>query len=427
MIRVLFFQAVNDLLDHKARVSLTGLGILISMALFTSLLGYGNAMRSTMSKQMAGIGTLNEVKGVVRPSSLNLSQLGEVVGSGQQNPAPNEGGQTGSIDSTQIQEINQWPEVENAVPDLRFPMTIHRGNRSIEVTASCNVRGESHSAVPGAYIAEELQQALEETENQKEISRVVTSHAVFDTDKASRSSLSPLRSEIDTFRVWGTISSRAGLLSAGSKLYLDKALCDSLYWKGAGGGVYAQYRLLGGYPGVNVVLSSRHDNNVVSDKLSSLGLSVWSAKTVASKIERMVLFVEIGLYILAGLAFIISSLSLANTILMNVTERTSDIGIMRTVGAKSRDIRFIFVTQGALLGLVFGGAGISIGSIVMTISEYGVNRYLSLSSNIYLFEISLLEVTGLMLFSVFSSALVSVWPAGNAASIEPAMAVRQRG
>jgi ABC-type antimicrobial peptide transport system permease subunit len=427
MIRALFSQAVNDLLDHKARVILTGLGILISMALFTSLLGYGSAMRSTLSKQMAGISTLNEVKGVVRPSSLNLSQLGEVVGAGQKNSPPNGSDQTGSIDSTQIEKINQWSEVESAVPDLRLPMTIYWGNQSIKVTASCNTRGEKNSGVHGAYIAEELQRALKETGGQDEVIRVVTSYAVFDTDEVSRSSLNPLRSEVDTLRVWGAISSRPGLLSAGSKLYLDRRLCDSLYWKGAGGGMYAQYRLLGGYPGVNVVLNSRHDTNAVSDRLSKMGLSVWSAEEVTAKIERIVLFIEVGLYLLTGLAFLISSLGLMNTVLMNVSERTSDIGIMRTVGAKTKDIKFIFVVQGLTIGFVFGVAGISVGAIIMNIAEYGVNKYLSLGSTIYLFEISLFKVVGLTLFAVLSSGLVAVWPAENAASIEPVVAVRQRG
>jgi len=132
-------------------------------------------------------------------------------------------------------------------------------------------------------------------------------------------------------------------------------------------------------------------------------------------------------YFLTVQAFLIVSWGRMITVLMNVSEGNSDIGIMRTVGAKTKDIKFIFVVQGLTIGFVFGVAGISVGAIIMNIAEYGVNKYLSLGSTIYLFEISLFKVVGLTLFAVLSSGLVAVWPAENAASIEPVVAVRQRG
>jgi ABC-type antimicrobial peptide transport system permease subunit len=57
----------------------------------------------------------------------------------------------------------------------------------------------------------------------------------------------------------------------------------------------------------------------------------------------------------------ISMVGLANAITTNVLERTREIGILRSIGARARDVRRIFATEGLVLAAVGWLAGIPLG------------------------------------------------------------------
>jgi putative ABC transport system permease protein len=67
---------------------------------------------------------------------------------------------------------------------------------------------------------------------------------------------------------------------------------------------------------------------------------------------------------IAVLGFIVVAISmvgLVNAMTMSVLERTREIGILRCIGARSRDVRRIFTTEGVALALLGWGAGIPLG------------------------------------------------------------------
>jgi putative ABC transport system permease protein len=55
---------------------------------------------------------------------------------------------------------------------------------------------------------------------------------------------------------------------------------------------------------------------------------------------------------MAGLAAVVGSLGLASTMSINVVERGREIGVMRAIGARSRDVAAVFVSEGVILGLI---------------------------------------------------------------------------
>jgi putative ABC transport system permease protein len=64
----------------------------------------------------------------------------------------------------------------------------------------------------------------------------------------------------------------------------------------------------------------------------------------------------------------ISMVALANAITMSIIERTREIGILRCIGARSRDVRQIFATEGVVLALAGWALGLPIG--------YALDRFL---------------------------------------------------
>ncbi len=76
---------------------------------------------------------------------------------------------------------------------------------------------------------------------------------------------------------------------------------------------------------------------------------------------------------LAGVALIIGAVGIANTTLVAVLERSSEIGLRRALGARPRHIAIQFLAESTALGLFGGLVGACLGVLVaigVTISEH---------------------------------------------------------
>ncbi len=81
--------------------------------------------------------------------------------------------------------------------------------------------------------------------------------------------------------------------------------------------------------------------------------------TVESTVSTMSLF----LGAIAAISLLVGAIGIANTMFTSVLEKTREIGIMKAIGAKNREILTIFLFNSGLIGLVGGLGGIILGSI----------------------------------------------------------------
>jgi ABC-type lipoprotein release transport system permease subunit len=104
----------------------------------------------------------------------------------------------------------------------------------------------------------------------------------------------------------------------------------------------------------------------VEDRLAALGYEV--ANEIRYVAERDEIAANSTLTTsIAVLGFVIVAMSmvgLANAITTNVLERTREIGILRSIGARARDVRRIFTTEGVALALVGWLIGIPLGYLL---------------------------------------------------------------
>jgi putative ABC transport system permease protein len=70
------------------------------------------------------------------------------------------------------------------------------------------------------------------------------------------------------------------------------------------------------------------------------------------------------LFLIALISVVVASVNIMNTMYTAVLERTKEIGIMKAVGAKNKDIFFIFMFESGFLGLLGGGAGMLLGYLI---------------------------------------------------------------
>jgi putative ABC transport system permease protein len=119
----------------------------------------------------------------------------------------------------------------------------------------------------------------------------------------------------------------------------------------------------------------------------------------------------------ALLALIIGGLSVVNTMIMSVTERTREIGLKKAIGAKTRRILGEFLAESTAMGLLGGAIGFVLG-LLLTMALNGSDP----SGGIFLITPRLTLIA--LAFAVALGAGAGVVPAMRAARMDPVTALR---
>lgn len=151
----------------------------------------------------------------------------------------------------------------------------------------------------------------------------------------------------------------------------------------------------------------------------------WKAQNAqlfsALKLEKLAMAVILLLIVLVAAFNIVSTLTMA------VHDRTKEIGILRAMGMSARQIRRIFVAQGVTVGLfgtlIGSGAGVAVSLVV---DRY---RLVSLNPTVYFIDhlpvdLAATDVVMIVAASLLIAALATVYPATQAARLEPVEAIR---
>jgi lipoprotein-releasing system permease protein len=149
----------------------------------------------------------------------------------------------------------------------------------------------------------------------------------------------------------------------------------------------------------------------------------------AVQIEKRMMFIILTL-IVAVAAF-----NLVSTLVMTVTDKRADIAILRTMGASARSILFIFIVQGALIGVGGTLIGALLGlSIALNIDVIvpAIEHVLGLSflpRDIYLISKMPSDPQGsdiwpIVVISLLLSLFATIYPSWRASRVQPAQALR---
>lgn len=166
----------------------------------------------------------------------------------------------------------------------------------------------------------------------------------------------------------------------------------------------------------------------VVDKVESLG---FGSRSIVEFIERerlTYLLIFGGMTCVAGVALLVASLGIANTMLMSVLERRREIGIMKAVGATNLQLQAIFVIEGGLIGLTGGFLGLLLAWLISFPSDGWVrgmvhrDMKIDLKGSIFAFP-SWIGVT-VVLFTVAVTIIAALFPARRAAKVDPVAALR---
>jgi len=141
----------------------------------------------------------------------------------------------------------------------------------------------------------------------------------------------------------------------------------------------------------------------------------------ALKLERVVTYITIGLIVF------VAALNILISLIMMVMEKTRDIAVLMSMGARKRQVRWVFIAQGVLIGIVGTVLGLIVG---YALSWAGGHYHLvSLSPEVYSidyvpFSPRVIDGVLVSLIALGVSFIATLYPSWSAARIFPAEALR---
>jgi putative ABC transport system permease protein len=141
---------------------------------------------------------------------------------------------------------------------------------------------------------------------------------------------------------------------------------------------------------------------------------------LASNISAIFSALTVLLAGIAGISLVVAAVGISNTMLMSVMERTREIGVMKAIGATSKSIIEIFLTEAMLIGFLGGVAGVGLGYLVsLIINQSSVSFGFALTTSVPWY----LAVGGVGL-AVLVGTTSGLIPARKAAKLQPVEALR---
>jgi putative ABC transport system permease protein len=142
---------------------------------------------------------------------------------------------------------------------------------------------------------------------------------------------------------------------------------------------------------------------------------IYSNDSLASAFRSIAATVRVGAFVVSAIALVAAGVGIMNIMLVSVTERTKEIGIRKSLGARQRDIRMQFLLEALFLSLLGATAGIILGII----AGNGLAFWLQAS---VVFPVNW-AILGVLVCSAIGVGF-GLYPAHKAASLDPIEALR---
>jgi len=125
------------------------------------------------------------------------------------------------------------------------------------------------------------------------------------------------------------------------------------------------------YSSINVKAESLDAVSDVEQSIKDLGYSTYSMQSMRDELNKQTRQIELMLGGLGAISLLVAAIGITNTMIMSISERTKEIGIMKALGCYVRDIRAMFLMEAGFIGLIGG----FIGSILSFFISVGMNVF----------------------------------------------------
>jgi len=149
--------------------------------------------------------------------------------------------------------------------------------------------------------------------------------------------------------------------------------------------------------------------------------TVSTPESALASVNQILLGIQIFIVIIAAISIVVGAIGIANTMATSVLERRKEIGTMKAVGARNKNIFYQFLVEAGLLGLIGGIIGVSLGIGISYLGTTSLHSFLGITTKPSIdFILIFLSLMGSFLIGAVSGII----PAMKAARENPVEAIR---
>lgn len=180
------------------------------------------------------------------------------------------------------------------------------------------------------------------------------------------------------------------------------------------------------YTQAKIVVDDRQSIPAVRSSIESMGFETTSPVDTLDQINDVFKILNLLLVGLGSTGMVIAILGMVNTLTISLIERTKEIALMLTIGARPKDMYRLIMVEAVVLSVLGSSIGILIASCVQFVINAILNQLAfarGVTDGFNIFAASPLLIMGTVLLMAFVGMVVSIVPARRAARINPVRAL----
>jgi putative ABC transport system permease protein len=176
---------------------------------------------------------------------------------------------------------------------------------------------------------------------------------------------------------------------------------------------------------VEQIMEAAAEKLLISRHLTAdtLDFRIMSPKAMQETMSDITQTMSLFLEAIAAVSLLVGSVGIANTMFTSVLEKTKEIGIMKSIGAKNGDIMMIFLLNAAIVGLIGGIIGVCLGAGISSLLPMLGMRIMGMGGELTT-KITPMLLVYAVLLAVGIGVAAGVVPAHRASKLKPVDALR---
>lgn len=388
----LIYLSLKNFVSYKLRSLLTVLGVIIGTVAVFFLASFGIGVHDLVSQQIVGEKSLKVID-VASPNSKILR-----------------------LNDTLINTIKQYPHVEKVGLQFSFPgvLSIKSGESDTVVYGIDENFQElsSLNLLSGSYLdMSDKQSAMVSSSALKSLGFSKSADAI-GKDLSLVIPIKRYSTKADkisgTFKIIGVVES-----DSDSEVYLP-----SYVFSLAGVSTYNE---------IKVKAETVDSVTSVRKQVEANGLETSSLVDTMQEINNIFKFLNWILIGFGSIGTIVAVLGMFNTLTISLVERTKEIGLMMSLGARRVDVRHLFMLDSVIMSVVGSSTGVSIAYFAGKVVNHYINigaKSRGVTESFSFFATPLWLIGSVILATTLIGLIIAYWPARRASKINPIDALR---